>query len=68
MPNILHNYGVRYMHFIILYIVHPGIDDHFDIAFLNEDCGIVLHGSDFLELLKAHMASFLTGSFPWKCS
>ena len=28
-------------------IVHPGIDVHFDIAFLNDHCGKVYHGSDF---------------------
>ena len=31
----------------LLYIVHPGIDVHFDIAFLNDHCGKVLHGRDF---------------------
>ena len=28
-------------------IVHPGIDVHFDIAFLNDHCRKVLHGRDF---------------------
>ena len=28
-------------------IVHPGIDVHFDIAFLNDHCGKVLNGRDF---------------------
>ena len=28
-------------------IVHPGIDVHFDIAFLNDHCWKVLHGRDF---------------------
>ena len=28
-------------------IVHPGIDVHFDIAFLNDHCRKVLHGWDF---------------------
>ena len=44
--------------------MHPGIDVHFDIAFLNDHCGKVLHGtSNFLQMLKASMASFLTGFF-----
>ena len=29
------------------YIVHPGIDVHFDIVFLNDHCGIVLHDGVF---------------------
>ena len=28
-------------------IVHPGIDVHFDIVFLNDHCGIVLHDGVF---------------------
>ena len=27
-------------------IVHPGIDVHFDIVFLNDHCAKVLHGRD----------------------
>ena len=30
-----------------VYIVHPGIDVHFDIVFLNDHCGIVLHDGVF---------------------
>ena len=28
-------------------IVHPGIDVHFDITFLNDPCGKTLHDRDF---------------------
>ena len=28
-------------------IVHPGIDVHFDLAFLTDQCGKVLYWSDF---------------------
>ena len=28
-------------------IVHPGIDVYFDVAFLNDHCGKVLHRRDF---------------------
>ena len=51
-------------------IVHPGIDVHFDVAFLNDHCRRSYMGgtSNFFGLLKTSMASFLTGSFPWKRS
>ena len=36
-----------YKKYFNISIVHPGIDVHFDIAFLNEHCGKVLQGMDF---------------------
>ena len=46
-------------------IVHPGINVHFDITFLNDHCGKFYMGgtSNFFEMLKASMASFLIVRF-----
>ena len=50
--------------------MHPGIDVHFDIAFLNDYCGktYMVGTSNFLRMLNTSRASFLTGSFQWKRS